>query len=343
MNVVLNNSYNSQFAVDFGSKEPLQLLTTGCENNYNVCKGAVPYNTSTVITCSKYNKGNSTGSDSRIGYRCEKIGDNDILDIVKMCVAGHDLTPLPQGEVVFLTEVTGANVPAHTGFSYGAPFLKYLVTQFGSNTSENDPSFVLDVAEARLLFKSLPVFDHFVHWDLNANHAGRSITVSHIHYGSTGSVAIEGPFLFMIDTGNDSFLTYDQTDHRLTSDVFDSEVLKFTIQVNPLTGLPGILEGNHKSITITFNNRHRFNKQSKLENSSSLNTASPYTHNVFALGFLSNFLVGIYDSNSDPSYPHGRVFLGVQSAVDADVTITKNFSPEMPVGPVGPGPIINPG
>ena len=163
LNVVLNDTYSSQFEVDFGSAGPLQLLTTGCADSHDACKGAVPYNTSTVMqTCSRTEQYNTSGSGARIGYRCASLGDNDILDIVKMCVAGHDLTPLPRGAVTFLTEVREARVPAHTGFSYGSPFLEYLVTHFGSNTSENNPSFVLDVAEARLLFESMPTFDHFV-------------------------------------------------------------------------------------------------------------------------------------------------------------------------------------
>ena len=246
--------------------------------------------------------------------QCNSPVNNGILSISNICVAGHDLA-IPSGPVFYVMAST-ASEPAHTGFSYDAPFLTYLIAKVFKTQSnnQNEPSFILDVTKPLLQFLNIPTFKYVVPWKTVSSHGGRSITVSSIH-GDTGSA--EGPFPFTIDTGDYYFLRYDSSsNNQLTSELFNSKNLAFTI---PLSN------GQKGSITITFKNNHRCNNKIPIFNEAEtyLNTPQPYTHNVFALGFLSNFLMGFYDSvYATPA--NGNIFFKVQPEVSANVSITTN-------------------
>lgn len=315
LNIVINDTYHSQFAVDFGSNQPLQLLTTGCKDKYPICDNAVPYSPRIPKICPKTREANSSNTDIRIGYICNSSVNNGFINISKMCIGGIDLQPLLNGPIFFVTKVIGAKEPVHTGFSYNSPFLRYLVTQvFKSNTNQNTPMFVLDLTKPLLQFKNMPTFNYAVNWKKLEGHDGRSIVVSSIE-GTNGSV--NGPFHFTIDTGNDAFLSYDKTTFSSNNGIFSSQTLKFNILKD---------NTSNENITITFQNNHRCNKKTQQAlGSSKLDKCVPYTHNVFANGFISNFLMGFYDSMPHTSSnPTGSVFFKVQPEVTRDVSITSS-------------------
>ena len=225
------------------------------------------------VECLPFNKQNSSKTDFRKGIICPSIK----FDSATLKVGNKDINlQNQQNELtnVYFVQDSNAAVPVHTGFTYNSPFLTTLLTSFSTT------SITLDISKAQLRFNDIVDNRFSINWYQANHHAGRSIKITNIN-----GTELEHHQKFLIDTGNDSFLTYDSTLIDIFKNDDISKELSFEIE-------------NKIKITFPANIRHNTTISPPILNKhdTMLDESYPYSHNVLALGFLSNFILNFNDS-----------------------------------------------
>jgi len=262
-------------SVDFGSTFPLQIVPHGSLQNTQ-CPSSQKC-TSSFNNCQKKSEikpaqgcsidWNSSCSDYVI-YSCGNLPSGAILQIgnqqsnEKYKYRQFQLTK--EMPVRWVKDLNFGR--ANTGFSSGAPFLNVLIEKLGAGISRFELNlgptpyidFGVNIPNPSSIVCAMP-------FGTLEGHDGRAVTVISIN-----GIKLDTPTQVTLDTGNTTFITYGQ-------DLYS----KFAS-----LGIPNSItfEGVDGKVA-TWTNPKRKNWPQKPYNE----IGPPYSHTVFALGFLSSY------------------------------------------------------
>lgn len=255
--------------VDFGSQRGLQATLAGCVmQSCTQCPNKdCACSTEEFTTCPD---GSSPGSAHGDG-KGRSIRSCPQVDVDFQLPPGGASMKLPGnllGPVDFMVSDAGKHCPSsvgpNTGFSHGSPFLAAIYHIAGMSV------FSLSQKAMQVSFGTLPSQSHVqvkTPFFMQSGHGGRSVKIVAVN-----GKQLSSPCTTAIDTGNGSFLSYGPGSPLIAS-------LTFPFSVT--------FDGGN---TLTFHSAPAVNGQ--------VTRSAQYSHNVLALGFMSEYTISFDDSNN---------------------------------------------